>query len=107
MLSAAIHVARRKGISFSGQLGRPARRHRGSRLFVVFYSVNFLYCEQATDFKEVLPTGNSHTIPIPDMKIRKAFVMSVHASAEQEYEKHHNPIWPLLPKDHEVSRISI
>jgi len=41
------------------------------------------------------------------MKIRKAFVMSVHASAEQEYEKHHNPIWPLLPKNHEVSRISI
>jgi L-rhamnose mutarotase len=28
--------------------------------------------------------------------IRKAFVMSVHAGAEAEYEKRHNPIWPEL-----------
>jgi len=28
------------------------------------------------------------------MKIRKAFIMSVHAYAGTEYEKRHNPIWP-------------
>ena len=32
------------------------------------------------------------------MKIRQAFVMSVHAGAEEEYEKRHNPIWPELEK---------
>jgi hypothetical protein len=32
------------------------------------------------------------------MKIRKAFVMSVYAGAEQEYEKRHNPIWPELER---------
>jgi L-rhamnose mutarotase len=32
------------------------------------------------------------------MKIRKAFVMSVNAGAEEEYEKRHNPIWPELEK---------
>jgi L-rhamnose mutarotase len=32
------------------------------------------------------------------MKIRKAFVMSVNAGAEQEYQKRHNPIWPELEK---------
>lgn len=44
------------------------------------------------------------------MKIRKAFVMSVDAGAEQEYEKRHNPIWPELEKvlkDHGVSNYSI
>jgi L-rhamnose mutarotase len=44
------------------------------------------------------------------MKIRKAFVMSVHPGAEQEYEKRHNPIWPELEKalkDHGVSNYSI
>ena len=46
----------------------------------------------------------------PTMKIRKAFVMSVNAGAEQEYEKRHNPIWPELEKvlkDHGVSNYSI
>src|ERR1051325_9946135 len=28
--------------------------------------------------------------------IRKAFVMSVNAEAEAEYERRHNPIWPEL-----------
>ena len=44
------------------------------------------------------------------MKIRKAFIMSVNAGAEQEYEKRHNPIWPELEKvlkDHGVSNYSI
>jgi L-rhamnose mutarotase len=44
------------------------------------------------------------------MKIRKAFVMSVNAGAEHEYEKRHNPIWPELEKvlkDHGVSNYSI
>ena len=44
------------------------------------------------------------------MKIRKAFVMSVNAGAEQEYEKRHNSIWPELEKvlkDHGVSNYSI
>jgi len=38
------------------------------------------------------------------MKIRRAFVMSVNAGAEQEYEKRHSPIWPELEtalKDHD------
>lgn len=42
--------------------------------------------------------------------IRKAFVMSVNAGAEDEYERHHNPIWPELAqvlKAHGVSRYSI
>ncbi len=44
------------------------------------------------------------------MKIRKAFVMSVNAGSEQEYESRHNPIWPELEevlKDHGVSNYSI
>ena len=44
------------------------------------------------------------------MKIRKAFIMSVNAGAEAEYEKRHNPIWPELEKvlkDHGVSNYSI
>jgi L-rhamnose mutarotase len=44
------------------------------------------------------------------MKIRKAFVMSVNAGAEQEYEERHYPIWPELEKvlkDHGVSNYSI
>ena len=44
------------------------------------------------------------------MKTRKAFVMSVNAGAEEEYEKRHNPIWPELEKvlkDHGVSNYSI
>lgn len=30
--------------------------------------------------------------------IRKAFVMSVNAGKEKEYEKRHSPIWPELEK---------
>jgi L-rhamnose mutarotase len=30
--------------------------------------------------------------------IRKAFVMKVHAGAEAEYERRHNPIWPELER---------
>jgi L-rhamnose mutarotase len=44
------------------------------------------------------------------MKIRKAFIMSVHAGVEEEYENGHNPIWPELEKvlkDHGVSNYSI
>lgn len=44
------------------------------------------------------------------MKIRKAFVMSVHSGCEQEYEKRHNPIWPELEqalKEHGASNYSI
>jgi L-rhamnose mutarotase len=44
------------------------------------------------------------------MKIRKAFVMSVHPGVEEEYENRHNPIWPELEKvlkDHGVSNYSI
>ncbi len=44
------------------------------------------------------------------MKIRQAFVMSVHADAEREYENRHNPIWPELEKvlkDHGFSNYSI
>ena len=40
------------------------------------------------------------------MKIRKVFLMSVNAGAEEEYIKRHNPIWPELEqvlKDHGVS----
>ena len=29
-------------------------------------------------------------------KIRKAFVMSVHAGKEEEYENRHSPVWPEL-----------
>ncbi len=42
--------------------------------------------------------------------IRKAFVMSVDAGKEQEYERRHNPIWAELErtlKDHGVIRYSI
>jgi len=42
--------------------------------------------------------------------IRKAFVMSVHAGHEQEYERRHRPIWPELEKvlrDHGVRSYSI
>jgi L-rhamnose mutarotase len=42
--------------------------------------------------------------------IRKAFVMSVNAGCEAEYEKRHNPIWPELEatlKQHGVSNYSI
>ena len=44
------------------------------------------------------------------MKNRKAFIMSVNAGAEEEYEERHNPIWPELEKvlkDHGVSNYSI
>ncbi len=30
--------------------------------------------------------------------LRKAFVMSVHAGHEKEYERRHRPIWPELEK---------
>jgi len=42
--------------------------------------------------------------------IRKAFVMSVHAGFEVEYEKRHNPIWPELEatlREHGVRSYSI
>ena len=42
--------------------------------------------------------------------IRKAFVMSVNAGEEEEYEKRHNPIWPELHevlKSHGVHNYSI
>ena len=42
--------------------------------------------------------------------IRKAFVMSVNAGAEKEYERRHRPIWPELETalaDHGVSTYSI
>ena len=42
--------------------------------------------------------------------IRKAFVMSVNAGSEQEYERRHSPIWAELEqtlKDHGVIRYSI
>jgi L-rhamnose mutarotase len=42
--------------------------------------------------------------------IRKAFVMSVHAGQEAEYERRHNPIWPELAavlKAHGVHNYSI
>lgn len=44
------------------------------------------------------------------MKIRKAFVMSVEAGAEEEYVRRHNPIWAELEKtlkDHGASNYSI
>ena len=44
------------------------------------------------------------------MKNRKAFIMSVNAGAEEEYEERHNPIWPDLEKvlkDYGVSNYSI
>ena len=42
--------------------------------------------------------------------IRKAFVMSVHAGSEEEYERRHRPIWPELEqvlKSHGVHNYSI
>jgi len=42
--------------------------------------------------------------------IRRAFVMSVNAGQEKEYEKRHNPIWPELEavlKAHGVHNYSI
>lgn len=42
--------------------------------------------------------------------IRKAFVMSVNAGREAEYEKRHRPIWPELEKvlkEHGVHNYSI
>lgn len=42
--------------------------------------------------------------------IRKAFVMSVNAGAEDEYVRRHNPIWPELEAElraHGVSEYSI
>jgi L-rhamnose mutarotase len=42
--------------------------------------------------------------------IRKAFVMSVNAGSEAEYERRHNPIWPDLERNlkaHGVSNYSI
>ena len=42
--------------------------------------------------------------------IRKAFVMSVNAGSETEYERRHNPIWPELEavlKEHGVLNYSI
>ncbi len=42
--------------------------------------------------------------------IRKAFVMSVNAGSEEEYEQRHRPIWPELEavlKEHGVDNYSI
>ena len=36
------------------------------------------------------------------MKIRKVFLMSVNAGAEEEYIKRHNPIWPELAETHQL-----
>ena len=57
-----------------------------------FYAVRFL--------------SRSQTSPM----IRKAFVMSVHAGHEVEYERRHRPIWPELErvlKAHGVHNYSI
>ena len=35
-------------------------------------------------------------MPAAKTRIRKAFVMSVDAGREQEYERRHRPIWPEL-----------
>ncbi len=42
--------------------------------------------------------------------IRKAFVMSVHAGSEEEYQRRHSPIWPELEqvlKEHGAHNYSI
>ena len=42
--------------------------------------------------------------------IRRAFRMSIHAGADEEYERRHNPIWPELERtllDHGVTTYSI
>jgi L-rhamnose mutarotase len=42
--------------------------------------------------------------------IRRAFRMSIHAGADEEYERRHNPIWPELEQallDHGVTTYSI
>ena len=42
--------------------------------------------------------------------IRRAFRMSIHAGADEEYERRHNPIWPELERtllDHRVTTYSI
>ena len=42
--------------------------------------------------------------------IRKAFVMSVHADREEEYQRRHSPIWPELEavlRSHGVQHYSI
>jgi L-rhamnose mutarotase len=42
--------------------------------------------------------------------IRKAFVMSVNAGSEKEYERRHNPVWPEMQqvlKSHGVHNYSI
>ena len=44
------------------------------------------------------------------MRKRKAFVMSVHAGMEVEYQRRHSPIWPELDsalKEHGVLNYSI
>ena len=48
--------------------------------------------------------------PREKMLLRKAFVMSVDAGKEQEYERRHRPIWPELEatlKAHGVHNYSI
>ena len=42
--------------------------------------------------------------------IRRAFRMSIHTGADEEYERRHNPIWPELERtllDHGVTTYSI
>ena len=42
--------------------------------------------------------------------IRRAFRLSIHAGADEEYERRHNPIWPELERallDHGVTTYSI
>ena len=49
---------------------------------------------------------NQRTHPM----IRKAFVMSLNAGCEAEYEQRHNPIWPELERtllEHGVTNYSI
>lgn len=55
-----------------------------------------------------VPGATSHSPEDP--MIRKAFVMSVHAGQEAEYERRHRPIWPELErvlKAHGVHNYSI
>ena len=61
--------------------------------------------------KQIIRNANAANFTkVPLMKIRKAFVMSVHAGCEEEYEIRHNPIWKELEallKAHGVSNYSI
>jgi L-rhamnose mutarotase len=59
--------------------------------------------------------ASPHFVATPNLSItvamiRKAFVMSVHAGSEAEYERRHGPIWPELAqtlREHGVRNYSI